>query len=52
MELLLDHTRRTFQKISRYVNNGALSEESVDYVMLQMRGSSKHPLNFMTFVEP
>ena len=30
IEMVLDHTRKTFQEIFRYVNNSDLSEESVD----------------------
>ena len=32
MEMVLDHARRTFQEIFRYVNNGDLSKESVGYL--------------------
>ena len=32
MELVFDHTRRTIKQILRYVNNGEISEESVDYL--------------------
>ena len=32
MEMVLDHARRIFQEIFRYVNNGDLSKESVGYL--------------------
>ena len=41
--MVLDHARRTFQEIFRYVNNGDLSEESVDY----LRYKSEEALNIL-----
>ena len=41
--MVLDHAQRTFQEIFRYVNNGDLSEESVDY----LRYKSEVALNIL-----
>ena len=41
--MVLDHARRTFQEIFRYVNNGDLSEESVEY----LRYKSEVALNIL-----